>query len=495
MIVDGPTNGTATVDPVTGEVTYTPNPDYNGPDTVTYQICDTTPVPLCDSATIAITVDPINDPPIANSDVVATPEDTPVVIDVVANDTDVDGNLDPTTVTIISGPGNGTATVDPVTGEITYTPGPNYSGPDSFTYQVCDTDGECSVTVAAVSTTVVEIDDPPVADDDAATTDEDTPVTVDVVANDSDVDGNLDPTSVTILAGPSNGTATVDPVSGEVTYLPDPDYNGPDTITYQICDTSPTPLCDTATITLTVNPIDDPPVANPDSATTPEDTPVVIDVTANDSDVDGNLDPTTVTIISGPGNGTATVDPVTGEITYTPGPNYSGPDSLTYQVCDTTSPTPLCDTGTVNISVDPVNDAPIHSGPTTIQISVSDKPETLPIVDPEGHSYTVTVIAGPLPAGVSVAGNGTFSGAAATAGTFTVTYRACDDQVPPACSEFTVVYVVSDLPVTGISFGLLAAIGMLLMALGAVLIRGSRRRIVYSAPIDGSRDRRAQILR
>ncbi len=487
-ILTGPSNGTATVDPVTGEVTYTPSPDYNGPDTITYQICDTAPTPLCDTATIELTVDPVNDPPVANSDAISTPEDTPVVIDVVANDTDVDGNLDPTTVTILTEPTNGTATVDPVTGEITYTPDPNYSGPDSFTYEVCDTDGECSVTEATVSTTVVEIDDPPVADDDTATTDEDTPVTVDVVANDTDVDGNLDPTSVTIVDGPANGTATVDPVTGEVTYIPDPDYNGPDTITYQVCDTSPTPLCDTATISVTVNPVDDAPVANPDSAATPEDTPVVIDVAANDTDADGNLDPTTVTILTGPTNGTATVDPATGELTYTPNPNYNGPDTITYQICDTSTP-PLCDTTPVTITVDPVNDPPVHTGPTTIQIAVGDTPGVLPITDPEGHDYTVTVVGGTIPPGLTLNPDGTFSGEATVAGTYVLTLRTCDDQAPPACSDFVVEYIVAALPVTGISIGAFTIMGAMFALAGAALIRLSQARIEVARTMSPRRTR------
>ncbi|MCO6175387.1 cadherin-like domain-containing protein, partial [Flavobacterium sp. NRK F10] len=95
-----------------------------------------------------------------------------------------------------------------------------------------------------------------------------------------------------VTVNPSNGTVTVNPVTGEVTYTPDPNYVGTDTFEYQVCDNEG--LCDTATVTVVVNPVNDAPVATDDNATTNEDTPVVIDVTANDTDTDGTIDPTTV---------------------------------------------------------------------------------------------------------------------------------------------------------------------------------------------------------
>ncbi len=75
-------------------------------------------------------------------------------------------------------------------------------------------------------------------------------------------------------------------------------------------------------------------------------------MTANDSDLDGNIDPTSVTITSDPSNGSVSVDPVTGEITYTPNDDFNGTDSYSYQVCDDGTPLPAqCDTATVTITV------------------------------------------------------------------------------------------------------------------------------------------------
>ncbi|MNJ86419.1 hypothetical protein D3C87_39130 [compost metagenome] len=358
-IVDQPSNGTVTVDPTTGEITYTPNPGFNGTDTLIYSICDTGMPVLCDTALVIITVNPVNDPPVANGDTETTDEDTPVVIDVTSNDTDPDGNLDITSVTIVDQPSNGTVTVDPLTGEITYTPNSNFNGTDTLIYSICDTGMPVLCDTALVIITVNPVNDAPVANDDTATTNEDTPVVINVPSNDTDPDGNIDNTSVTVVDQPSNGTVTVDPLTGEITYTPNPGFNGTDTLVYSICDTGMPVLCDTAVVVITINFVNDPPVANPDTATTEEDAPVVIDVTSNDTDPDGNLDNTSVTVVDQPSNGTVTVDPLTGAVTYTPNPGFSGTDTLIYSICDTGMPV-LCDTALVVITVTPCLSNPLN---------------------------------------------------------------------------------------------------------------------------------------
>ena len=348
--VSGPSNGSIAIDPVTGDVTYTPDPNFNGTDTFTYQVCDDDG--NCDTATVTVTVNDVNDPPVANDDSATTDEDTPVTIDILDNDTDIDGTIDPTSVTEVSGPSNGSIAIDPVTGDVTYTPDPNFNGTDTFTYQVCDDDGNCDT--ATVIVNVTDGNDPPVANDDSATTDEDTPVTIDILDNDTDIDGTIDPTSVTEVSGPSNGSIAIDPVTGDVTYTPDPNFNGTDTFTYQVCDDDGN--CDTATVTVTVNDGNDPPVANDDSATTDEDTPVTIDILDNDTDIDGTIDPTSVTEVSGPSNGSIAIDPVTGDVTYTPDPNFNGTDTFTYQVCDDDGNCDIAATVTVTVIEDPDTD-------------------------------------------------------------------------------------------------------------------------------------------
>jgi hypothetical protein len=215
--------------------------------------------------TFQVTIVPVNDAPIVSDDLGSTDEETPVTINVISNDSDLDGNINPTSVTIATLPANGTATVDPLTGIVTYTPNLNFIGTDSFGYQVCD-DGtplpaECEQ--GTVTVTVDPVNDVPVLTADNTNTDEEIPVMIDLLTNDSDVDGNLDPETVEIIINPSNGTVTIDPVTGEATYTPNLDFNGTDAFVYQVCDDgTPLPaLCSQATVTITVDPINDQPIA------------------------------------------------------------------------------------------------------------------------------------------------------------------------------------------------------------------------------------------
>ena len=348
-----PGQGTFEVDPATGGVTFTPEPGYNGPVTpVNYSVADDDGA--TDIATIFVGIGDVNDPPVADDESETTPEDTPVTIDVLAGDTDSDGTIDPTSVQIIdpvSGaglsslvvPGEGAWVVDPMSGEITFTPEVNYNGPVTpITYSVADDDG--ATDTATVTVVIEDVNDPPTADNEAVTTDEDTPVTIDVLDGDADLDGMIDPTSVQIIdpvSGASvdmlvvvgEGTWVIDPVSGEVTFTPEPEYNGPVTpITYSVADDDGATA--TALVEVTINDVNDPPVADNESETTPEDTPVTIDVLAGDTDSDGTINPASVEIIDPvtgggvtslivTGEGTWTVEP-DGQITFTPEANYNG---------------------------------------------------------------------------------------------------------------------------------------------------------------------------
>jgi subtilisin family serine protease len=282
---------------------------------------------------------PTNVAPVAMDDSATTTQDTPVTIDVAANDNDVDGNLNISTAAVVSDPTNGTV-VSNFNGTFDYTPYSNFNGQDSFEYQICDTYNSCDT--ATVTVTVTPVNDPPVANDDSATTTEETPVTIDVAANDED--DNLNNSTATVVSDPTNGIV-VSNFDGTFNYTPYSNFNGQDSFEYQICDTYNS--CDTATVTVTVIPVNDPPVANDDSITTQEDTNVTINVAANDNDVDGNLDISTATAVSDPTNGTV-INNFDGSFNYTPYSNFNGQDSFDYQICDTDN---SCDTATVTITV------------------------------------------------------------------------------------------------------------------------------------------------
>jgi VCBS repeat-containing protein len=189
--------------------------------------------------------------------------------------------------TVVTEPLHGDVTVN-ADGTYTYTPDLNYNGPDSFTYKVCDTDGDCST--ATVTLTILPVGDTPVAVNDNTTTNEDTAVTIPVLTNDSfGGDGPCTMCAITITIPPTNGIATVnnggtpnDPTDDQIVYTPNANFNGSDNLTYQICDYDND--CVTAVVTINVNPVDDLPVAVTDSNTTTEDTPVNGNLAANDTE-------------------------------------------------------------------------------------------------------------------------------------------------------------------------------------------------------------------
>lgn len=246
-----PANGTLSGEPP--HLTYTPNPDYFGADSFTFQVNDG----LAESnvATVNINVISVNDPAVAVDDSATSDEDTPVVIDVQANDSAGPANEDQTlTTTDVTAPAHG-AVIIKLDGSVKYTPALNYNGSDSFAYTVCDSDNGCAT--ATVTVLVNTVNDPPVAANDTVTTAEDTPVTFNVLANDDDVDGNLDAGSARVVNPPANGLLTAGS-GGAFTYTPNPDYYGPDSFSYEVCDTDD--VCDDATVTITVTPVNDAPV-------------------------------------------------------------------------------------------------------------------------------------------------------------------------------------------------------------------------------------------
>ncbi len=171
-----------------------------------------------------------NSPPVAVDDSATTDQNTPVTVNVLANDSDPDGN--PLTVTSVTTPANGNATF--TASDVTYTPATDYYGTDTFDYTISD--GQGGTASATVTVTVnpppPPTNQPPVAVDDSATTAQDTPVTVAVLDNDSDPDG--DTLSVQSVGAPAHGSAGTDGTT--VTYTPSSGFSGSDSFAYTISD-------------------------------------------------------------------------------------------------------------------------------------------------------------------------------------------------------------------------------------------------------------------
>jgi len=420
-------HGTVVMSP-SGSYTYTPTANWSGSDSFAFRACD--PSNACSIATVTVTVEPVNDGPIANDDTATVDEDGSVDVDVRANDIDVDG--DTLTVSIVGTPSNGAASV--VGGKVRFVPAANFNGTASVTYRVCDPSNACDA--ATITVTVTPVNDAPVAANDTSTVAEDGSVDVDVLANDVDVDG--DTLTVSIVGTPSNGAASV--VGGKVRFVPAANFNGTATVTYRVCD--PSNACDEATISITVTPVNDAPVATTTSLTTAEDVP--LSGTLGGSDVDG--DPLTFSLVTAPAKGSLVVNS-DGTFTYTPAANDSGSYTFTYEVCD---PSSECDETTVTLVVNPVNDAPVAT--TTSLSTDEDVPlnGSLAGSDADGDSLTFSVVTGPAKGSLVVNADGTFTytPAANDSGSYTFTYRVCDPS--NACDESTVTLTVgpvNDAPI------------------------------------------------
>ncbi len=372
LLIDGPQHG-ALLFNADGTFTYTPDADFNGTDKFTYQTNDGS----VDSnvATVVITVNPVNDSPIARDDNKATDEDIPLTSDVRINDFDADG--DKLTVQVIDGPENGTLQFN-ADGTMTYTPDADFNGIDEFTYKV--NDGTADSNLATVTITVGGTNDVPVAVDDAAATKEDTAVNGSVLGNDTDADG--DKLTAILVDGPDNGTLIFND-DGSFTYTPDTDFNGTDTFTYQASDDGPLDS-NIATVTITVQPVNDAPVAANDAAVTDEDVAVTDSVLGNDNDPDG--DKLTAVLVDGPDNGTLQLNG-DGTYTYTPNANFNGIDKFTYQASDGAA---ASNPATVTITVLPSPDAPVlilqpatgtedTTIPLDIEVVVTDPAEVVTI--------------------------------------------------------------------------------------------------------------------
>ena len=318
-----------------GSYTYTPNAAAQAlddgesqTDVFTYTVKD--PAGLTATATLSITVNGKNDAPVAVDDSAITGEEQPVIIDVLKNDTDVDG--DPLTITEINGTpikagetvpvDNGTVTLNP-DGTITFTPASDYNGSVDFTYTVSD---GTSTDTAGVHVVVDDVNDPPVAEDETVVGQEDAALNFKPLSNDADPDGdaltiteiNGTPIAVGTPVAVDNGVISLNS-DGSLTFTPNKDYNGTFTFDYTISDGRGG--TDVGTTTVIINPVDDPSVMGPDTQTIVEDTIATGNVLSNDSDVDKEDNPLSVVSF--------TIDGVTGTFNAGDIATIPGVDTIT----------------------------------------------------------------------------------------------------------------------------------------------------------------------
>ncbi|HEX5218075.1 MAG TPA: Ig-like domain-containing protein, partial [Verrucomicrobiae bacterium] len=420
LILNEPGHGIITGD--APNLVYTPTANFDGTDSFTFKVNDG----QSDSATatISITVTPVNDAPVAQAQTAGTPEDTP--LNLVLRGSDVEGS--PLTFAVVTSPEHGD--LSGVAPHLTYTPSLNYSGPDSFTYLAID-DGATSA-VATVSITVHPVGDAPVAADQTITTDEDLPVSVTLTA----VDAEGDPLQFTLLTQPAHGTLTGTPP--DLNYSPHTNYHGEDAFTFKASDADSDSL--PASVTLTVRPLNDPPEALVTVVATYEDMATNVVLVATDADGDA----LSYRVVEGPADGT--LIGIAPELVFSPAADFHGTNTFTFVAADQFSTSaPVA----ITVIVMPQNDVPVAEA----KVAAVDEDVAIPITltgtdaDDDVLTFTVTVpptngtLSGSLPDLVYTPATN-FSGADAFA------YEASDGQTNslPALVMLSVV-PVNDAPV------------------------------------------------
>ncbi|EJG0909577.1 tandem-95 repeat protein [Vibrio parahaemolyticus] len=423
---NGPANGTVSVNP-DGSVTYTPNDNYHGTDSFTYIV---TSGGVSESTTVRVDVTPVNDAPVAKDDTAITDEDTPVTIDVLPNDTDVDGDkLSIQSASVIEAQGK----VEIVDGKLVFTPAENFNGDAEITYTV--TDGSLT-DQATVKVTVNAVNDTPVVESNIAdqTLAEDfTPYSIDLNTAFSDVDGEL----TFSVSGNSNIQVAI--VNGIATITPTADWNGSETLTFTATDPSGESV--SQPVNFTVTPVAD---IEADKTTVVEDTPTIIKVLGNDT-FEGKDKVVSLDAENGPKNGTVIVNS-DGTVTYTPNDNYVGEDTFTYVVTSGG----VSESTTVEVNVTPVNDAPVAKD--DIATTQEDTAVTIDVLsndsDVDGDKLSIESASVPKEQGTVEVVNGklVFTPAENFNGDAEITYTVTDGQLTDEAKVTVTVNPVNDAP-------------------------------------------------
>ncbi len=404
-----PSNGTLNYDPATGIFNYVPDPTFSGLDTFSYVICDTVPaVPLCDTSIVIVEVPgPGENGLTASDDFASTPPGVPVTNNALDNDTDPEG--DALTVTAVTTPDSipgGTYTID-ATGEYTFTPHPGFSGSTNFTYEVCDANGLCEE-----ATVYITVPPAPDATPDINGSFVDMPVSGNVATNDNDI---LPGTTYGSTPTPEPGNPTtdlpvIDPATGDYTFTGT--APGVYQFNVEVCSPNQISPCPTELLTITVldsTSTSNPPVANVDLGSTPENTPVTVNITGNDLPASQNGALQVVPTIAsggGPSNGTAVFN-ADGELVYTPNSGFVGTDTVHYEICDTVPDPDLCTSSMAIIEVLPTGENDIVAS-DDFSIGLQGQPIVDSALgndsDPNGDDFSVTP-----QTNVSIPGVGVFS--------------------------------------------------------------------------------------
>jgi outer membrane protein OmpA-like peptidoglycan-associated protein len=334
-----------------GQVNFTPIDNFNGNASINYAVNDNKGK-TSNTASISVNVSNTGDAALANNDAATTFENKPLKINILSNDKFSNAGGEPTIDIDPTKPGiqstlstpEGTWTVN--SGEITFTPMSNYIGKAQLSYTITDDNGKCS-NVANVSINVIPQIEKPIANNDDAFTTKNKPVKIDVLSNDCASIGNLENESIDLNQDKSGIQSTISTAQGiwlakdgNVTFSPINDFSGTGNINYTVNDSDGN-TSNVATLRVEVSSGNDTPLANNDVASTPKNTPITVDVLANDNSINGNLIPSSIDFDTNTSGIQSTLTTqqgkwsvIDGNVHFVPAANFSGNAQLNYTVTD-----------------------------------------------------------------------------------------------------------------------------------------------------------------
>ena len=380
-----------------GHYSYDPPLNFSGTDSVEITITDVQvpSVPLAVTGRLTFIISAVNDAPVAMNDVASTNQDTQLmsVASLVANDTDVDSAGLTAVVETNKTTSRGGQIDIRSDGTFTYDPPTGFAGTDTVSYTVQDADAAFSSALLTIQVLAVTTgNNAPVAVSDLFALAEDAGVTkssTSLLANDADADGNV-LTALTESAKATSESGLINiAADGSFTYDPPANFNGTDTVTYTVTDGIDSAV---GALTITVSAVNDPPIANNDSAATGLNTllTAALSLLSNDTDVDSDTlslvssdDPVTYPFDLPTANGgTVTVTASDGSYRYVPPNDFTGVDAVTYTVSDGSA----TDSGILSVTVGAVSADYLE---VQTLFDLSDEP--LEVVTPSAPNVVVLI--------------------------------------------------------------------------------------------------------
>tara|TARA_R110001599_G_scaffold41935_9_gene126572 strand:+ start:39330 stop:50954 length:11625 start_codon:yes stop_codon:yes gene_type:complete len=412
-------NGITTISTDGTSIDYQPAADFFGAETVSFVVSDG--AGGTDVGSVTFTIDGTPDAPVAIADQTSVSEDTILTFSALANDVDVDNDtlsIDSVSVDVGSVSVNGD-------GDIVYVPPGDFNGPATISYTIADGTGLFASSTVAVN--VQNVNDTPIAVGESATIAEDAVLDLNVLSNDSDIDGDV--LSVASVSA-SVGTVSVGN-NGNIVFNPPANYFGPVTISYTVSDGNGGVA--SASVALTVTSVNDEPIYTPSGTTATIDliNPVNIEVLSNFNDAD--RDPISIKSASSQ-NGSVQINS-DGSITFIANEGFVGTATVNVCVSDTNDAVTCVD---IPIVVVNPNLAPVL---TDLVVTVEEDgslPLNLTGTDAEGDTLTYTLLTLPNGELIGDMPNVIYNPPEDFTGAVTFTYQANDGQLDSNIATVTI---------------------------------------------------------